>query len=374
MTTDFKPVAFVETDAKRIEQELLLSYQAALNQPLYEADPRRLFLLQMVPILVGLLNKINYTGNSNLLPFAFGEVLDGLGARMRVTRLSAQKAKAVIRFTLSSIQAGPVSIPAGTRVTPDGILYFTTQSVLAIQPGDTVGEVEIAAMEGGQKYNGFLPGQIKLLVDPVPFVGSVINVTASSGGADAESDDAYRERQQLAPASFSVAGPRDAYKFWAKSADVGIVDVAAVSPSPGVVNLYPLMENGAFPSAAVLQAVKEQVSSDDRRPLTDQVNVLAPEIVDYSIALTYYISKERSAEESTIRAAIEGEHGAADQYEAWQQSKLGRPLTPDNLIARLYNAGAYRVAMTAPEYTSIADHKVAKRTNGTRALLYGGLI
>jgi phage-related baseplate assembly protein len=234
-------------------------------------------------------------------------------------------------------------------------------------------DVEAESTEGGEKYNGYAPGQIKLLVDPIPYVSSVQNIDTSSGGSDGETDDAFRERQRLAPASFSVAGPEDAYRFFAKSADVNIIDVAIISPAPNEIEIYPLMKGGELPNQDVLEKVMAEVSPRGRRPLNDLVNVLAPTEVTYEINLTYYISSEKSAEEATIRAAIEGPNGAADQYEIWQCSKLGRAITPDNLISRIYAAGAYRVVVTAPVYTEIGENEVAKRI-GARNLVYGGLI
>ncbi|MNW69250.1 hypothetical protein D3C74_482170 [compost metagenome] len=70
---------------------------------------------------------------------------------------------------------------------------------------------------------------------------------------------------------------------------------------------------------------------------------------------------------------MEGVGGAADAYEVWQSSELGRAITPDDLISRIYAAGAYRVVTTAPAYTAIEENEVAKRT-GERNLTYGGLI
>lgn len=368
----FTPIPFVQADAQQIQQELIAAYEQATGITLYPGDPRRIFLLQLVPAILAIKNDINYTGNQNLLPFATGGVLDALGDRLGVVRLPAKQAMVSMQFTLSTVQASAVTIPLGTRVTPDGVLYFATAIDLIIPPGDLTGLVLAAAMEGGKAYNALLPGQINLLVDPVPYVASVTNTTASSGGTDTETDDAYRERQRLAPASLSVAGPRDAYVFWAKSADVSIVDVAVTSPSPGVVHVTPLLEGGGIPDADMLAKVASEVNADNRRPLTDQVLVLAPEEVEYDINVTYYISSERSTEVTTIRAAIEGAGGAVDQYEQWQQAKLGRPITPDDLMSRMYNAGAYRVVVTAPVYTVIDPTEVAQLD--TKSVTYGGLI
>ncbi|MFD5019998.1 baseplate J/gp47 family protein [Paenibacillus sp. NPDC058367] len=370
---DFTPIKFVDTDAQSIEQELITAYQLKTGQALYPGDPRRIFLMQILPVLVAIRNDINYTGNANLLPFAYGEVLDALGDRFDVGRLQSEPSKVNMMFELSIINLNPVMIPKGTRVTPDGEIYFATTTALTINAGETNGTVTAVSTVGGAKNNGFLPGQINLLVDPISYVASVRNIDISSGGSDEETDDAYRDRQRLAPASFSVAGPKDAYVFFAKSADVDIIDVEVITPAPCEVEIYPLMKGGTLPGADTLQQVMNEVSGATRRPLTDRVKVLAPTVVDYSIDLTYYISADRSYEEAVIRSDVEGVGGAADQYEVWQRSKLGRAITPDDLIARIYRAGAYRVVTISPQYTEITDSQVAKRI-GVRKLTYGGLI
>lgn len=371
--SDFKPVSFVDADAQGIEQELIKSFQRARNQQLYPGDPRRIFLMELLPILVALKNDINATGNATLLPFASDNVLDVLGVRVGVTRLSAQPARTRIKFLLSAVQSNAITIPKGTRVTPDGVIYFYTVEDVVIASGLDHVIVDAISSEGGSKYNGYLPGQINLLVDPIPFVSEISNLDSTTGGTDAETDEAFRERQRLAPASFSVAGPEGAYVYHAKSADVRIVDVSVISPSPCEVEIYLLLANGELPDQALLDKVRDQVSAFDKRPLTDHVQALVPDIVDYTIDLTYYIAKERSAEESVIRGAVEGPDGAVDRYVSWQQSKLGRPITPDYLVSQLYASGAFRVVATNPVYTEIDANQVAK-LSGIKKVVYGGMI
>lgn len=370
--SEFKTIKFVDADAQSIQNELIKAYQDKTGTILYPGDPRRVFFLQLVPVLLALKNDINYTGNQNLLPFAEGDVLDALGDRIGVPRLESQPAQVTMKFTLSAIQNDTVTIIKGTRVTPDGVLYFTTVSDLIIPPGETVGNVIAESIVGGEKYNDFVPDQINILVDPVPFVSSVTNTDTSSGGSDEEEDEAYRERQRIAPASFSVAGPTDAYVFFAKSADVDIVDVAVTSPLDGEVNVYILMKDGLIPNQSVLDKVTVEVNADNRRPLTDKVTVFASTAINYDINVTYYISEDRSTEVSAIRAAIEDPGGAVDQYEAWQYGKLGRAITPDDLQSRMYNAGAYRVVVTSPVYTEINPNEFA--TRNLKTVTYGGLI
>lgn len=365
-------IQFVNADAQQIANEMIAAYEVETGQVLYPGDPRRIFLLQFVPLLVAAKNDINYTGLQNLLPYANGEMLDALGQLMRVTRLQASPARTIIRFTLSSVQLETVVVPQGTRLTPDGVTYFVTAMPLTITPGQTYGDVISESMMGGERYNGFIPGQINIIVDPVPYIASAKNIDTSAGGTDRESDDAYRERIQLAPAAFSVAGPEDAYKYHAKSADVSIIDVSVDTPAANEVDVYVLLKGGQLPDSTMINKVEAALNKRDVRPLTDLVTVLAPDEVEYAITLTYYIWSERLTEVATIRSAIEDPGGAVDQYIDWQHSKLGRAITPDNLLAKMYAAGAARVVVTAPLYADLEGYEVAKL--GAKTITYGGLI
>lgn len=365
-------IQFVEVDSKAIYDKLISDFENALGETLYPGDERRIFLLQELPVIVGLKNDINESAKQNFLRYATGNKLDVLGEFYNALRLPAQKATTTLRFTLSSVQPTNITIPRGTRVTPDGLLYFATTEDLIIPAGQTTGDVTAESTEAGAKYNDFAPGQIKNIVDPLPYVASVTNLDSSSGGADVEDDDSYRERIRLAPESFSVAGPEGAYIYWAKTADVNIIDVSVTSPSPGVVKIVPLMANGKIPSQVILDKISAIVSSKDKRPLTDDVQVTAPAEVSYNIELTYYIATERQTEENAIRNAIEGLGGAVDQYKLWQAGKLGRAINPDYLRQLMLNAGAFRIDITTPVYTEINADEVA--IAGTVTINYGGLI
>ena len=365
-------IQFVDTvDAKQLENELIKQFEQAYGDTLYPGDERRIFLMQMVPIILGLKSNINDAANQNLLSNARGQVLDELGGT-KTPRLPAKKATVTMRFTLSAAQQSSITIPAGTRVTPDGKLYFATITALTIPTGQTTGDVKAEATLAGERYNGYVAGQIKTIVDPVPFVASAVNIDTSSGGADIESDDNYRERIRLAAESVSTAGSENSYIYWAKTADANIADVSVDSPIPNVINITVLMKNGEIPEQSILDAVLAQVTPRDRRPMGDQVNASAPTVDSYNIDLTYYISKDRSTEEANIRAAIENPGGAVDQYKTWQCEKLGRAINPDYLRQLMLNAGAIRIDMTAPVYTAVSRDHVAKANLVT--ITYGGLI
>jgi len=305
-----------------------------------------------------------------LLRYARDGVLDAMGERTDTIRLQAQKSKTTLRFTLSDAQTFDITIPQGTRATPDGKLYFATTSMIVIKSGQTYGDAPAQSNEGGELYNNFAPGQIKTIVDPISYVANVQNIETSSGVSDIESDDSYRERIREAPSSFSTAGPEDAYKYWAKSANVDIADIAVTSPSEGRIKITVLMKNGQLPMQNVLDSVNAACSKKKRRPLTDFVTVSAPTVVNYNINLTYYISKLNNTEETNIKYAV---GGTITSYNSWQSEKLGREINPDYLRQLMLNAGAYKIDLTSPVYTSINEDAVAKASSNI-TVTYGGLI
>ncbi len=374
-------INFIEVNAENINTELISGFETALNETLYPGDERRIFLEQETPVIVGLKNDINETAKKNLLRYATGEVLDAFGEFYSCPRLGADYATVSVRFKLSEIQSENIPISKGKRVTPDGNLFFSTTSDSIIRAGSEYIDLILKANETGEKYNGFTAGQIKTLVDPIPYIASVENIDISSGGTDIEKDDdgvniwsGYRERIRIAPQSFSVAGPEKAYKYFARSADSNICDISVNSPSPGVVQVVVLLNNGEIPSQEVLNKVTSALSQKDRRPLTDDVKTVAAKVASYDIDITYYISIDNQTEETNIRNTIEGTKespGIIDSYISWQQSHLGKAINPDYLKKLMLNAGADRIVIAEPIYTVITDEEVAKVA--TKTITYGGL-
>ena len=373
------PIKFIEVDAQKINNDLIRDFETSLGETFYPGDERRIFLQQEAQVIVGLKNDINDSAKQNLLRYARGAKLDALGERTDTPRLPAQKANTTLRFTLSEVQPSNVTVSAGTRVTPDGELYFATTSNLIIIAGQAYGDITAQSTEAGERYDGFAPGQINQLVDPVPFVASVANTDISSGGSNIEPDDdgvnvwsGYRGRIRDSVNKFSTAGPDDTYIYWAKTADVNIQDITVTSPNPGEVKITVLMKGGDLPSQDILDKVLEICSGKKVRPLTDLVTAAAPDQVSYDITLTYYVFTQKAAQENAIREAIEDPGGAIDQYKEWQNSKMGRDINPDHIRSLMLNAGAYLIDLTAPVYAAIEDDEVP--VSGTVTINYGGLL
>lgn len=355
-------VDFVEVDATKIQAEILGGYERASGRTLAIGDPVRLFLLSVADVIIQQRNNINIAAQQNLLSYANGEYLDALGSNLSVSRLPASKAVCTLKFTLSTGLNYAYSVPAGFEVT-NGIVTFATDAELVIPSGALTGEIAAHCTQDGAAGNDYLTGQIATIVKPMTFLESAANVTPTAGGADAENDEDYAERLKLAPNAFSVAGPAKAYVFHAYSVSSAIIDVSVASPNPGEVKIYPLMEGGTLPSADVLDQIEAYLSSDEIRPLTDEVEALSPTAVNYEINVDYWLDKSKATTSDAVKNAIEK---AVEEYRIWQQSKIGRDITPDELLTRVINAGAARVdfsTLSPSSWVELDAGKVAQCTS-----------
>lgn len=360
-------INFVETDSSKLYTAIIGSLMDECNEALYPGDERRIFGEALVSVFVALYSEFNDKMKQRTLQYARGEVLDALGERYGVERAAPASATATFRFTAAAAQAENIIIPAGTRITTDGSVYFATQTTTVLPTGALYVDVLGVCTTGGSQYNGFTAGTIKTLVDLIPYISGAQNITTSTGGDDGEpytdeGDDRLRERIRLAPSALSTAGPESGYRYHTLSADPDIVDVAIDCPEdePNTVNIYPLMSGGAIPDGDTLEKVQAAMA-DDVRPMTDKVQVMAPEQVEYTINIKYYCTKDDEA--ATIET-IEGDGGAIDQYIAWQSAALSRDINPDQLrrfvLAPSSGTGASRLEVTAPSFQQLTKAQVAK--------------
>ncbi|MGA2408838.1 MAG: baseplate J/gp47 family protein, partial [Candidatus Binataceae bacterium] len=218
--------------------DMIAAFEAAAGRTLYPAQVERL-LINLYAYRESLVrNAIQYAGQQNLLAFAAFPMLDYLGQLLGVTRLPAQMATTDLQFTLSETLSVSYTIPAQTSVgTSDGQFIFATIDDLTIPAGAVTGSVAALATVAGAGANGYLAGQITVLLNPNALIASAVNTTVSGGGSAPETDDHLRSRIQAAPNLFSVAGPEGAYRYFALSADASIADAQVLSPAPGQVNV-----------------------------------------------------------------------------------------------------------------------------------------
>lgn len=366
-------ITFAERDPTVIEAAVITGYEKTANRTLAKGDPIRLFLESIAFVIIHQRHLLDFTGKQNLLAYAGGDYLEHIGAMLGVNRLPAQPAFTTLKFTLSESQPAALSIPARTRATPGGgDVVFETTEISVVPPGALEVSVRAKCTKTGFSGNGLLPGQIKKIVDPFPWQMKVENITETSGGADMENDENLRERIQLAPEYFSVAGPRGAYEYWARTAHQDIMDVAVIGPpdlEPGNVELYPLMRGGELPTPEIVAAVLERCNAEDVRPLTDYVKAFQPIPVRYRLDVVYWLDRSRATQAAALQQAVEA---AARGWISWQKTKLGRDLNPSELNHRMVAAGAKRVEVRAPVFTVIGASQVAL-LDGEARISFGGL-
>lgn len=361
-------IEFIKLKPADIVERLVVGVEANIDEPLYPGDERRLFLEALAPVVVQLLAEADDACKQRLLRYARSEVLDALGERMQTARLAPEAAQTVLRFSLAEPRTVNTIIPQGTRATADGAAHFATTSIATIQAGESYVDVSAVCTEGGAAYNGYSVGSIATITDLIPYISGVTNLVATFGGDDGEpaddggpGDERYRERIRLAPARLSTAGPEASYRYHALSASPLITDVRAINQhEAGTVELIITTAEGT-PSDDVLEAVEAAVNDATVRPLNDRVIVSGPDRVPYDIEIKYYVTAEN---EHTAIQAIEGEGGAVEQFNAWQQGKVGRDINPDKLrslcLAPASGTGCLRIDVSAPPLTILSERELAQ--------------
>ena len=238
---------FITTDADLIFEEVITTLEAGVSEPLYPGDERRIFGEALVPLFVAMYNAMNDAARQKMLRYARGEVLDAMGERVGVERLTPTSASTVLRFSMNETIAENVIIPSGTRVTSDNTRYFATTRTAVIEAGKLYVDVEAVSDGGGTDFNDIAVGSLNSIVDMVPYIDTVSNIEITNGGADEEDDDSLRERIRVAPSKLSTAGPVNGYRYWAMSADASIADVKVKSGERSVTStrhVYRVQDGG----------------------------------------------------------------------------------------------------------------------------------
>jgi len=382
---NFPDIDFVVTDPRAIEAGIISGFEAAAReggQPvsLAHGDPRRLFLLSLAARIIQERVIQNRTARQELVKYAEGAALDNLlvfwGPPGK--RLEASSAKTTLKFTIPAVMSSSVVVPAGTQVGASDKIAFATDTEAVIPAGQTSVTVTATAIEPGTSHNGYTPGQVTRIQNwDVSFAVSATNTTESGGGADRETDQAFRDRGYLLPMHVAVGGTAENYKERVLRVNPGIVDVAVWNreehtgnkDDAGIVMINPLMSGGKIPTQAVLDEVVENLFSRRFRKIGDKVIVEAPAVVNYTIDLTFYIDEANSVSAESIRnAVVQAVNGFVDDT----RIQLGVDINVTDLIARIRNAGALRVTVKSPKQMVVSVNEVAIPTEVK--INYGGLV
>ena len=176
-----------------------------------------------------------------------------------------------------------------------------------------------------------------------------------------EDDDSYRLRIQESADGLSVAGPRTAYEYHARSADGRIKDVSATSPAPCEVVITVLAANeSGIASPDLLAIVDRAVNAEDVRPMGDLVTTQAATIIDYEVQATLYVKQGPEAPLALAAAR----HNA--QAISTPRRPLGFGIYRAAYIAALKVEGVVNVVLTSPAQDILRNRTQAARCTAIR--------
>lgn len=353
----------VQPKLQRMQQRL----EVALGRALAPGDVEMLIANAFIYELQLYCIAGNQAYRQNMVRFASGAMLEYLGELVSVKRLPASAAACTIQFNIVPGH-NPVQLPAGVRVQSiDGSAIFITSNAVDIPIGINSVTVTALCQTPGEVGNDYDAGKISIILDPQPFVTNCTNTDTTNGGSDAETDEQLRSRIQLAPASFSVAGPTDAYKFFAKSAHPTIVDVACITTNPGEVTLYPLCQGGTLPSSEILAAVLAICDDEKVRPQNDTVLVDEPTVSEYAINIQ--ITTYTGAIDSEVINEVSANLNA---FKEERNNKLGMDVKRVKLIAlSTIKDKVYDVNVVSPSSDIVADEKTYPKCTGITVTIIG---
>jgi phage-related baseplate assembly protein len=180
------------------------------------------------------------------------------------------------------------------------------------------------------------------------------NTVTPSIPAIKESDSDFRMRIQAAFEGLSVAGPRAAYEFYARSADGRVLDAAAESPAPACVTLAILSrENNGIASSDLIRIVADAVNQDNRRPIADRVTVKSVTLIEYEIKAKLYLYPGPESE-PIKKSAIKN----LQDY-ITEKHRIGRRINRSAIISALHVAGVQRVELLQPAQDILINREQA---------------
>ena len=372
---DYPEISFIDNyTLSQLETDMLAWFLKKRKEvtkqaiTLGEADDRRLMLKAAAYYMFQGYEMVDQAGKMNMLKYSRGPYLENLGAIKQTPRLQAAGSTVTIRYSMNSARSSATGIPAGSRVSAGDGVFFATKQYAEIAIGETYVDVRAECMTAGSKENLYGIGEICSMVDRVPYIDSVENITAVEGGRDKEEDDDLRTRIYYKPDSYTDAGSKGGYEYFAREFDTDIADVKAKSPAPRIGEIRILLANGQIPGEEFLAAIAEHVENTEIRKMTDALYILAPTVVNYDLEFTYWINESDRSRAESIQNKV---NDAYAKYILWQKSKIGIDINPDELVQRIKAAGAKRVSVVSPSFTRVNDESVAICQN--TSVTYGGL-
>lgn len=324
---------YINYDAEETWADMLKTYIEAGGDVLYPGDEKEMLLRGALSFATAIMAKVDSALRMATLRYAVGDYLKLYGESRDCAYREAEAATAPIKITF---QASGIArtIPKGAKLTADGAVLYSLQADISQTGNAQEATASIVCDDPGAAGNGLANGTQMQFIEYGAAYLTVVTTAAASGGKDAEAQETYRERIRNWGIAAVTTGPSSRYEAVAKAVSDDILDVKAQNIGDGEVGVYLILKSGAS-SAGIIQSVTEALNDEGVRPLTDQVTVQAATAVAYTLSVKVWYSTASNIGDA-VQAAIE-------EYQTWQDQKIGRAWNPDLLMALLYKAGCSRV-------------------------------
>lgn len=245
---------------------------------------------------------LTYISKQALPDTAEGDYLNRWAAIWGVNRSAADYSQGNVTFTGTN----STDIPAGTLLQNAAGLQYTTDALGTISSGTAT--VAVTATFAGEASNASSGDTVSLL-NPIAGVSSTVTVASGglTGGVDQESDESLRDQMLQRIQNPPQGGSKNDYERWAL--EVSGVSRAFVFPEmsgAGTVGVAILGPDDAVPDAGVISDTQDYIDDDDRRPVTANVTVFAPTLVeiDFTISVAPNSAEVKAAIEDSLQAML----------------------------------------------------------------------
>ena len=350
---------YVDFDVEKTWDEMLRTYVECGGDILYPGDEKEMLLRAVLAIATAIMAKVDSALRMDTLTYATGEYLKEYGLKRNCAYIEATQATVPVKITFQPGGAQR-TIPAGTELTVDGMIIYETTEDIQQTGGAQEITVIVQCQTPGTVGNGVTAGTQLQFVENTDTGVTAIAEQDASGGVDAEDEETYRERIRTYGLASVTTGPESLYESQALAVSAQIIDAKALNEGGGNVGIYLILPDDADQST-IFSSVQAALSAEDKRPLTDRVQVYAAAEVSYTISVKIWRNEFIS-----LSASIED---TIAQYQAWQDNHIGRAFNPYKLISMLYQIGCSRVEFQegsgidgSMEYAEIQEREHCKGT------------
>ena len=230
------------------------------------------------------------------------EYLDMLAVQRGLARKQAVPASGSLTFGRSSPLPYDVQIPAGTVCSTageEGVRFATLQD--AVLPAQQLSVTAAAGAQEGGRHTNAAAGVVGVMMTPPAGIETVVNGTAFTGGADAETDEELRQRLLQSYAAIPNGTNGEFYRAYALGHEG--IQSASVKPragGSGTVAVY-VAAKGAAPAPELVARIQSELNL--LREINVDVTVTAATVKSYPFSI--YIVPAQGYTFPAAKAAVE---------------------------------------------------------------------